>query len=271
MSSPERSLARQAAISHGGSTRVWPFRSLIIAGIEIALVILTGILAALLVWTLLSGSYRTPLPALAAFNLPAADRNAGAAPAGSAAGLFARGSAAAIVQIETLPESRLGFALFGVRTASDPQAGSAIIEAGAGGQRSIPAGQELQPGITLEEVHADRVVLNRRGAREVVYLTERARQQAASSVLAPVTIAGVTLIPQALTSGGQGLKVDGAPGPLGTLGIRTDDIIASIDGQALSAPLIASLASRMAQGEMPASLTLERDGERLTLQTRPNP
>lgn len=270
MSSPERSLARQAAISHGRSARVLPFRSLIIAGIETVLVILTGVLAALLVWTVLFGSYRTPLLAPAAFNLPAADRNASAVPPGSAAGLFARGSAA-VVQIETLPESRLGFALFGVRTASDPGAGSAILEAGAGGQRSIPAGQELQPGITLEEVHADRVVLNRRGAREVVYLTERARQQAASTVLTPVTIAGVTLTPQALASGGQGLKVEGAPGPLGTLGIRTDDIVASIDGQALSAPLIASLASRMAQGEMPASVTLERDGERLTLQTRPNP
>ncbi|MBI1263558.1 MAG: hypothetical protein GC187_02350 [Alphaproteobacteria bacterium] len=269
---PGRSLNRPAARSEGSRAQGWPAGRLIIAGVEVVLVALAGVLAAALGWTVIFGSYTTPLPNLAASAAPGLVRPDPIAATGSAANLFARAGAPA-TQIEVLPESRLGFALYGVRTASDPRAGSAIIEAGAGGQRSIPAGAEVQSGITLDEVHADRVVLNRRGVREVVYLTDRARRQAASAAadLAPVAIAGVALSPQPLASGGQGLRVDGDPGPLGALGIRTGDVIASIDGQPLTAALAVNLSNRMAQGALPSSLTLERDGERVTLQTRPNP
>lgn len=273
MSSRERSLDGKAAILQGRGTHVPPASNLVVYGTEALLAVLVGVLAASLVWTLLFGSYRTPLPAADPSGIPAADGTGRATSPLSAAVLFAPGSRASAVQVETLPESRLGFALFGVRTASDPGAGSAILEAGAGGQRSIAAGTEIQAGVTLAEVYADRVVLDRRGAREVIYLTERARarQRADAGALAPVTIAGVSLTPRPLPSGGEGLQVDTAPGPLAALGIRAGDIIASVDGQPLSGTLVTSLAVRLEQGELPSSLTLDRDGERLTLQTRSNP
>lgn len=251
----------------------WPLPGLAIAAVELVLALLAGVLAASLMWVLLFGSYQTPLPAGQAFD----DRRAASAGnrpvSGSPARLFGQRASAPDVRVETLPESRLGFALFGVRTSTQPEAGSAIIEVGAGGQRSFAAGTEIQPGVTLAEVYEDRVVLDRRGAREVIYLTERARarQRADNGPLAPAVIAGVSLTPRPLASGGEGLQVETASGPLSALGIRPGDIIASIDGQPLSGGLIRSLADSIEQGDLPASLTLERDGERLTLQTRQNP
>jgi len=251
----------------------WPLAGLAISAIELVLAVLAGVLAASLMWVLLFGSYQLPLPAARAFDDGPAASTANRPISGSPDGLFGPRAASPGLRVETLPESRLGFALFGVRTASHPEAGSAIIEVGAGGQRSFAAGTEIQPDVSLAEVYSDRVVLDRLGTREVIYLTERARarRSADTGPLAPVTIAGISLTPHPLASGEEGLQVETASGPLSALGIRTGDIIASIDGQPLSAALISSLASAMEQGDLPASLTLERDGERLTLQTRQTP
>lgn len=263
----------QRVISQTASGRAGSLHAIAVRAAELTFALLIGLLAANLLWTLIAGSYRTHLDVAQEATDDA--RRSATPPAiqGSAAGLLGARASAPSQPVETLPESQLGFSLFGVRTGSAPDEGSAIIEVGANGQRSFAAGSELQPGVVLDEVHPDRVVLNRRGAREVIYLTERARtrQQAAAGGLSPVTLAGLSFVPMALQSGGEGLQLRSEPGPLGALGLQTGDIIASIEGEPVSDALAASLSARLANGEMPSSLTLERDGARLTLQTRPNP
>lgn len=245
----------------------------IVLALELALVALAGALAASLVWTLVYGSYTTVLPSPSDNTaMRGAGRAEGVAP-GSAAGLFRAGAVSVRQNVEILPETRLGFSLFGVRTGATPQDGSAIIEAGAGGQRSYGVGTDLQDGVRLEAVHNDRVVISRNGSREVLYLTERARARrtAPAEPLQPVTLAGVQLAPHPLQSGGEGLRIETVPPALAALGLQSGDIIATVDGETLTPERVSALSARLADGFLPASLSLERAGERLSLQTRSAP
>ncbi|WP_371393716.1 type II secretion system protein N [Glycocaulis abyssi] len=240
---------------------------------ELAGAALTGAAAAALMWTILFGSYQTNIPASASTPGETASGVMRPEARGSAAQLFRPRLQPAAGQVEMLPESRLGYALFGVRTGTRPETGSAIIEAGAGGQRSYAVGSELQDGVTLEAVHDDRVVLRRQGTREVLFLTERARarRNEPAEPLQAVTLAGVSLTPQPLTSGGEGLRIESAPPALAALGLQAGDTIATIDGEPVTAARISALGQQLAGGALPASLSLERNGERLSLQTRPMP
>lgn len=273
MSTNGRSLVGEGARTPTRHSQPARGHRIAVLGAELALAILVGVLAAWLVWTVGFGSYQTGISGPVASAEARSDRSGPSYAQGSAALLFAARGAPEAARIELLPESRLGYALFGVRTGTRPEAGSAIIEAGAGGQRSYAAGSELQDGVTLEAVHDDRVVLRRQGAREVVFLSERARarRNEPAEPLQAVTLAGVSLTPQPLASGGEGLRIESAPPALATLGLQAGDIIATIDGEPITPARITALGQQLADGALPASLSLERNGERLSLQTRPMP
>ncbi|MGY6663271.1 MAG: type II secretion system protein N [Glycocaulis sp.] len=247
--------------------------STLVFATELALVVLAGALLASLVWTFLYGSYTTALPAPSAAIDARSSQSAARMTSASATGLFRQAGRSAAPSVEILPESRLGFALFGVRTGATPQEGSAIIEAGAAGQRSYRAGSALQDGVTLDAVHSDRVVISRNGSREVLYLSERARTRRTvpAEPLQAVALAGISLSPHPLQSGGEGLRIDNIPPALSALGLQPGDIIASVEGEALSPERVSALSAGLADGTLPASLQFERGGERLSLQTRSNP
>ena len=120
------------------------------------------------------GDVARDLSSLQSFEVFAARGAAPAAPAGDA------------------PETRLNLVLRGVRTGASPQDGSAVIESPVQGQRALPVGAEIADGVRLVEIYPDRVIINRRGARETLYLRDEARRnaRAAAAPPQPASLAG---------------------------------------------------------------------------------
>jgi len=80
------------------------------------------------------------------------------------------------------PATTLSLRLRGTLADADPRAGIAVIADDAGNERAWRVGEEVVPGVKLDEVHADRVVLMHEGAQEVLSLL----RDEISAPLAPV-------------------------------------------------------------------------------------
>ena len=158
--------------------------------------------------------------------------------------------------------SPTGIRLKGVYAVDGKTLSGAVLNLGARDQY-VRQGQELSPGLTLAEVRADYVILNRAGVREKVDLdrfeNRGAKPAAAGTATATqfrlnVTSSGpnnYALSRQELNSvlgdprqqvffngrmaaaSGGGIRIEEAPGGslLEKLGIKTGDIITSINGQ----------------------------------------
>ncbi len=155
-----------------------------------------------------------------------------------------------------------GIRLKGVFAVDGKTLSGAVLNMGARDQY-VRQGQELSPGVTLAEVRADYVVLNRAGVRERVDMDRfdnRGAKQAAASIL-PATqfrlnvtsssANNYALSRQELNSvlgdprqqvffngrmtaaSGGGIRIEEAPSGslLDKLGIKTGDIITAINGQ----------------------------------------
>jgi general secretion pathway protein C len=232
--------------------------------VELALAALVGWLLAGAIWLAAFGAYRAQLPAPQP--MTASDVRAPQSVAATElSGLFsAPGAGAAPTDIASLPETRLSLNLFGVRTEGGGT-GSAILEAGASGQRSILVGGEIEPGVVLHSVHEDYVVITRRGAREVLYLDERSRQRAraAPQTAAQITLAGVRFT---LVESG-GWRLEGGPGHLAAFGLGQGDVVTHVDGTALDRDSASRIEAALAGGRPPRTLTIERQGARIVLET----
>lgn len=68
------------------------------------------------------------------------------------------------------PETTLSLSLRGTLADADPLTGMAVITDEQGAEHAWRVGDEITPGVTLEEVHADRVVILHAGAQEVLVL-----------------------------------------------------------------------------------------------------
>ena len=95
------------------------------------------------------------------------------------------------------PESQLNLTLLGVWAGRDPRIGRAIIADAAGVETGYSVGAEVAPGVLLDQVLRDRVVLTRAGAAEVLLLaregTPAANAAGASTTTRP-SAAGTTAI-----------------------------------------------------------------------------
>ena len=149
---------------------------------EILAVAVLAVIAARAVWLLAYGPDARP-----ADIDPVGLRSAASAPSAvdlsalERVDVFAPAQGDAVAQ--ALPETQLNLTLRGVRRGAAPGAGSAVIETPGRGQRTLPLGAEIVDGVTLEEIHEERVVINRRGARENLFLREEARQRAQASLI----------------------------------------------------------------------------------------
>ena len=181
--------------------------------------------------------------------------------------------------------------LFGVTINQATGGGSAIIAGADGVQNSVVVGQEVEPGARLIGVTFDQVMIDRGGAREVLYLDQDRAKAAANASqaqnAAPATVTpgappalpfatpaapppatGATLSPAALRSGvgfaprqanGQVTGVTVRPQGNGQVfaqaGLQAGDVIRSVNGQAIrSASDLARLQGQFAPG---ARLALE--------------
>ncbi|WP_303698456.1 type II secretion system protein N [Brevundimonas naejangsanensis] len=183
-----------------------------------------------------------------------------------------------------------GLTLFGVR-ADGAGGGSAIIGLSDGRQVSVGAGEELEAGLTLTSVAPDHVMLSRGGAPFRLDFPDMASGVAAATTAQPAVTApepasaeGVVVDPQRLIAQAglrpriQGLGVNGLTvsasgdgGELRNAGLRSGDVILSVNGTALnSAQALAALRGQLADAPS-AQIQFERDGQvrSTTVRTRP--
>jgi len=265
--------------------------------VEIGLVALLAWVAAQALWFAVYGTDALDLDVDAP--LGAADPvQAGLDRPGSATGLFNALDGAAPVA-EAAPETRLNMTLRGVRSGVN---GSAVIETPNQGQRSIPVGGEIAPGVTLVAVEDERVIINRNGARESLFLTEaaarRAREQRDRPQPAPAVrsadaanvlsgqpdlelarqldrddwINGLRLEP-ALEGGrltGMRVRDSSASDVLRASGLLPADVITRLNGEPLTSADAAARAMRGLESASRVAVTVRRGEEEIRL-TAPLP
>lgn len=186
-----------------------------------------------------------------------------------------------------------GLTLFGVR-ADGAGGGSAIIGLADGRQVSVGAGEELEPGLKLTSVAPDHVMLSRGGAPfrldfpDMISGAAPAAPEAAAQPAAPspetASAEGAVVDPQRLIAqaglrpringlGVNGLTVSasGDGGELRNAGLRSGDVILSVNGTALNSPqALVALRGQLADAPS-AQIQFERDGQvrSTTVRTRP--
>src|SRR5690606_35346491 len=188
---------------------------------------------------------------------------------------------------EATPSDGGGLTLFGVR-ADGAGGGSAIIGLADGRQVSVGAGEELEPGLKLTSVAPDHVMLSRGGAPFRLDFPDMMSGVAAAApattaqpaVAAPeeASTEGAAVDPQRLIAQAglrpriQGLGINGLTvsasgdgGELRNAGLRSGDVILSVNGTALNRPqALAALRGQLADAPS-AQIQFERDGQvRLT-------
>jgi general secretion pathway protein C len=182
----------------------------------------------------------------------------------------------------------LPITLFGIRSNEASGSGSAIIADAAGLQNSFATGEEIMPGVTLNSVAFDHVVVSNNGALEKLYLDQSVPAQtvgreppAALTPLPPAAVAadtpgsGAKLTAESLArnvgltarnENGQvtGLVVsakdDGTV--LKAAGLRDGDIIVSVNGNPVGSA--ADLAKNLRPGAN-VSVEVERGAQKLSL------
>ena len=194
---------------------------------------------------------------------------------------------------EAAPSDGGGLTLFGVR-ADGVGGGSAIIGLSDGRQVSAGAGEEVEPGLTLNAVAPDHVMLSRGGASFRLDFPDMASgaapvapvaaAQSAVTAPEPASAECVVVDPQRLIAQAglrpriQGLGINGLTvsasgdgGELRNAGLRSGDVILSVNGAALNSPqALAALRGQLADAPS-AQIQFERDGQvrSTTVRTRP--
>ncbi|TRO95542.1 hypothetical protein FKB34_07985 [Glycocaulis profundi] len=244
---------------------------------EAAAAVVIGLLAARIIWFVLYGA--SPALDLPVRSAEAAATRGAVSATARPADIFRDASRPqAEISEDALPRTSLDLVLYGVRAGADPRSGSAIIEAGAAGQRAIPAGGRIAEGVTLEEIREDRVIISRRGVREALMLRARegdAAPGAASQPAAPAaTASGEAPLPRLMDGlrahsedgAFAGIRVEDDPVPdlISALGLQAGDIITALDGHALDTPEARAILSSFPR-QAPAELTVRRRGETISL------
>lgn len=184
-----------------------------------------------------------------------------------------------------------GLELFGLRMDRASGRGSAILAAEGEPQQSFDVGEEVAPGVVLLTVEPDHVVLSRGGAEEVIFLdqSEPATRVAGDESSAEREEVGVD-VPGGQAGSAPGAAADlsaavrfarRAPGETGVemqpggdgnlfrrSGLQADDVLISIDGNAVSDPGAASTALGNATSGQTISLVIERQGSRIPVTVR---
>lgn len=180
--------------------------------------------------------------------------------------------------------------LFGVR-ADGAGGGSAIIGLADGRQLSVAVGETVEPGLTLQSVGSDHVVLARGGSlSRLIFsdapvgaapppppptvaqtVTPQSTVAAAGAIVDPAQLmAEASLRPrmQGLRVNGFTVTADEDAAALKAAGLRSGDVILAVNGQALDRPdRIAALRGQLSNSTS-AEIRFERDGAAQTTTIR---
>ena len=259
---------------------------------EIALVVVIAVIAARAIWFVVYGpeAWRADIAPEGAPTLAAASGEVEWS-ALSRLNLFA---ARGLAPVEAaLPETRLNLTLRGVRRGANAASGSAVIEAPGQGQRTIPVGGEISDGVALAEVHEDRVVIDRRGVREKLFLRQETTERRATRLIRPAgdpaaSAAGTpnTAAPQTAAAplpedwpedwiealrlrrveAGFEITAPSGAAVLDRLSLNTGDVITEIDGRSIARGRNALDLLEDLQDADSALLTLSRDGRTVRIE-----
>lgn len=178
------------------------------------------------------------------------------------------------------PETMLNLQLFGIRAGLNGAPGSAIIGTPDNQQGAYAVGQDIMPGVRLEEVLPGRVTIRRNGVIETLSFDRDSTLQQAAAVVpatAPTAPEGTiypldfdTMKAFALLlrfspverSGTRGLLLEGSTDPsvLERTGLAAGDILLSVNGTPVSD--LGALTSLAAKGAQGLTLEIERKGQR---------
>ncbi len=236
--------------------------------------VLTALLAiglawqlATLLWQLLPASRSATAPA--AVNVPATeslqpvlDGHLFGNPSGAASG-------------ESAPQSQVPLVVAGTLAVKDPKAGLAIIGESAVAARLYATGGNLPGGVKLFEVYPDRVVIERNGALESLYLprshladsaSKPAPMSAAVARVAEQTTAvlGEILRPMPTYANGQlkGFRLFAGRdrARFAELGLQPGDLVTQVNGVPLGDAQHGMEVLRTLTSGGPATVTVEREG-----------
>lgn len=151
-----------------------------------------------------------------------------------------------IVQTDSAPETTLDLKVFGMRADNAGESSSAMIETPDGKQRPYIVGDEIIPGVKLEKVDVDFVILNRNGKAERLSREGRTEDELAKgstialdtlSYSASQMLKDVRIYPYRENKTVVGYQVRpqrSAKDKLERYGFEAGDIITSINGESLA-------------------------------------
>lgn len=238
----------------------------VLGAAELVLLLLLAVQAALFFWALMRplgplGDWRAPLPATgeAGARFAALDPLFGVSVSGG-----------------QLVVSDLDLEVTGLRMDRATGRGSAILGGEDMPQRSYDVGEEIMPGVVLESVAADHVVLSRGGRSESLFIDQSQPVRSAAPAVRtdlPVRTASqsgnavqdlareLRMTPR--LGGGDGLSV--MPGGTGRLfresGLRPGDVVLSINGQDVNETRAAASALARLRPGATVNLLVARRGE----------
>jgi len=182
-------------------------------------------------------------------------------------------------QERTAEETTLDLKLTGLRTPGSNSPGSAIIRKPDHGQRAYRPGEEILPNVTLRAVREASVLLEREGALETLYLSERARRRAGaqgdpeSAQTAPAEakldrlLGAVDIRPRLENGRMTGLRITGSSSEtrLQKNRLKRGDVLVAVNGIEITSPDRAEAALKALRGASRARVVIERDGRERTI------
>jgi general secretion pathway protein C len=169
----------------------------------------------------------------------------------------------------------LNLTLFGIRSNASSGGGSAIIAGEDGVQNSYAVGEEVAPGVTLDAVAFDHVILSRGGVKESLYLDQSVPAETVNPDADAAVPATGGLNAESLQKAigfaprNEGGRVTGLvlqPRDDGTMlrtaGFQPGDVVVAINGRPVSSA--ADIASQLRPGAR-LSVEVERGGSKVPI------
>jgi type II secretory pathway component PulC len=172
-----------------------------------------------------------------------------------------------------LADTTANLRLFG--TWLDAEGGSAIVSGPDEKQIRVKPGDEIAPGVSLESVHREHVVILRSGVREALRLARGLDRSGAAAVPAsarPTAPSGVAVPSgmRAVDNGGRGVNivVEGGVDPqlLASLGLEAGDVIVAIDNRPVRENVAETFG--MIRGKATVPATVVRNGLTMTVELK---
>ncbi|MDV6327366.1 type II secretion system protein GspC [Idiomarina sp. Sol25] len=205
--------------------------------------------------------------------------------------------------VQNAPKTSLNVRLIGVSASSNPERSAAIIQQGSKQQTYIIGESLGSSSVTVEEIHADRVILDNNGRLETLKMEDIGEDRPALSLVIDDSDNGGTLVPVDSDEGApvdnaaverqlaqvadnpsslldyvnispvqangelKGYKLNSGKNPelFRDAGFQNGDLAVAINGYDLTDMEQAMLASQELSEQEQVSIEIERDGERMEL------